>query len=116
MGFGHRVYKSGDSRVPTMKAALDTLAAHYDRPEVLDLYTALETAMDDAKNIQPNLDYPSGPAYDLMGFDTTLFTPLFIAARITGWTAHVREQLAANALIRPLSLYTGSDEREVPRN
>jgi citrate synthase/2-methylcitrate synthase len=114
MGFGHRVYKNGDSRVPTMKAALESLVAHYDRPEVLELYTALETAMDDAKTIKPNLDYPSGPAYDLMGFDTSLFTPLFIAARITGWTAHVREQLAANALIRPLSLYAGPDERAVP--
>jgi len=113
MGFGHRVYKKGDSRVPTMKAALETLVEHYDRPEVLDLYDALETAMDNAKGIKPNLDYPSGPAYDLMGFDTTLFTPLFIAARVTGWTAHVREQLSANALIRPLSLYVGPDERMV---
>lgn len=114
MGFGHRVYKNGDSRVPTMRAALATLVEHYERPEVLDLYTALETAMGEAKNIKPNLDYPSGPAYNLMGFDTALFTPLFIAARVTGWTAHVREQLAANALIRPLSLYTGPDERHVP--
>jgi len=114
MGFGHRVYKNGDSRVPTMRAALATLVEHYERPEVLDLYNALETAMGGAKNIKPNLDYPSGPAYNLMGFDTALFTPLFIAARVTGWTAHVREQLAANALIRPLSLYTGPDERHVP--
>ena len=114
MGFGHRVYKNGDSRVPTMRAALATLVEHYERPEVLDLYNALETAMGEAKNIKPNLDYPSGPAYNLMGFDTALFTPLFIAARVTGWTAHVREQLAANALIRPLSLYTGPDERHVP--
>ncbi len=114
MGFGHRVYKNGDSRVPTMKAALETLVAHYDRPEVLDLYHSLEQAMDDAKGIKPNLDYPSGPAYDLMGFDTTIFTPLFIAARVTGWTAHVIEQLSANALIRPLSAYTGPEQREVP--
>ncbi|MBX9471533.1 bifunctional 2-methylcitrate synthase/citrate synthase [Microcella sp.] len=116
MGFGHRVYKNGDSRVPTMKAALETLVAHYERPEVLDLYDALEKEMDEAKGIKPNLDYPSGPAYDLMGFDTELFTPLFIAARVTGWTAHVREQLAANALIRPLSLYVGPDERAVSQN
>lgn len=114
MGFGHRVYKNGDSRVPTMRAALETLVVHYERPEVLDLYDALEKAMDDAKGIKPNLDYPSGPAYDLMGFDTELFTPLFIAARVAGWTAHVREQLAANALIRPLSLYVGPEERVVP--
>ena len=114
MGFGHRVYKNGDSRVPTMKAALVTLVAHYERPEVLDLYHSLEKAMDDAKGIKPNLDYPSGPAYDLMGFDTTIFTPLFIAARVTGWTAHVIEQLSANALIRPLSVYVGAEQRAVP--
>jgi len=114
MGFGHRVYKNGDSRVPTMKAALDTLVAHYDRPEVLALYDALEEAMVSRKNIKPNLDYPSGPAYNLIGFDTTLFTPLFIASRVTGWTAHVMEQLASNSLIRPLSAYNGVDQREVP--
>ena len=114
MGFGHRVYKNGDSRVPTMKAALETLVAHYDRPEVLDLYDALETAMVESKSIKPNLDYPSGPAYNLMGFDTTMFTPLFIASRVTGWTAHVREQLASNALIRPLSAYNGPEERHLP--
>ena len=113
MGFGHRVYKNGDSRVPTMKAALETLVAHYDRPEVLDLYDTLEAAMVGAKNIRPNLDYPSGPAYNLMGFDTTIFTPLFIASRVTGWTAHVIEQLGANALIRPLSAYNGPDERHL---
>ncbi|MBG6055871.1 citrate synthase/2-methylcitrate synthase [Salinibacterium sp. CAN_S4] len=113
MGFGHRVYKSGDSRVPTMKAALDTLIAEYDRPDMLELYVALETAMTDRKNILPNLDYPSGPAYNLIGFDTEMFTPLFVASRITGWTAHIMEQLASNALIRPLSLYVGHDERHV---
>jgi 2-methylcitrate synthase len=113
MGFGHRVYKHGDSRVPTMKAALDTLIVEYDRPDLLELYVALETAMTTRKNILPNLDYPSGPAYNLMGFDTEMFTPLFVASRITGWTAHIMEQLASNALIRPLSLYVGVDERHV---
>ena len=113
MGFGHRVYKNGDSRVPTMKAALDALAKYYDRPDVLDLYTGLETAMMSRKNIQPNLDYPSGPAYYLMGFDTLTFTPIFVASRITGWTAHIMEQNASNTLIRPLSLYNGRDERHL---
>jgi 2-methylcitrate synthase len=113
MGFGHRVYKHGDSRVPTMKAALDTLVEHYDRPDLAALYDTLERAMVERKNIQPNLDYPSGPAYHLMGFDTETFTPLFVAARITGWTAHIMEQLASNALIRPLSAYYGPDERHL---
>lgn len=113
MGFGHRVYKNGDSRVPTMKAALDTLVAHYDRPDLGALYEGLERAMGDAKQIKPNLDYPSGPAYHLMGFDTATFTPLFVASRVTGWTAHIREQAAANALIRPLSTYDGPEERHL---
>ena len=114
MGFGHRVYKHGDSRVPTMKQALDAMIAHTGRDEILGLYDGLEQAMDEAKGIKPNLDYPAGPVYHLMGFDTELFTPLFIAARVTGWTAHVMEQRASNALIRPLSQYDGVDERPVP--
>ncbi|MFF2844632.1 bifunctional 2-methylcitrate synthase/citrate synthase [Paenarthrobacter sp. NPDC057981] len=114
MGFGHRVYKHGDSRVPTMKAALDKMIAHYGRPELLGLYNGLEQAMDEAKAIKPNLDYPAGPTYHLMGFDTQTFTPLFVASRITGWTAHVMEQVASNSLIRPLSEYNGPEERHVP--
>ena len=113
MGFGHRVYKRGDSRVPTMKAALDTLIAHYDRPDVAELYETLEREFVSRKGIYPNLDYPSGPAYDLIGFDVLTFTPLFVASRITGWTAHIIEQQASNALIRPLSEYNGPDERHV---
>jgi 2-methylcitrate synthase len=113
MGFGHRVYKNGDSRVPTMEAALGTLVVEYDRPDMLELYEALDRAMQSRKAIKPNLDYPSGPAYNLIGFDTEMFTPLFVAARVTGWTAHIMEQLASNALIRPLSVYNGVDERHL---
>lgn len=113
MGFGHRVYKKGDSRVPTMKAALDTLVEHYDRADVAELYDALESEFVARKGIYPNLDYPSGPAYNLIGFDTLTFTPLFVAARVTGWTAQVIEQAGANALIRPLSHYDGPEERHV---
>ncbi|GAA1956912.1 bifunctional 2-methylcitrate synthase/citrate synthase [Microbacterium deminutum] len=113
MGFGHRVYKRGDSRVPTMKAALDTLVEHYDRPDVAALYDTLESEFVARKGIYPNLDYPSGPTYNLIGFDTLTFTPLFVASRITGWTAHIMEQLASNALIRPLAAYNGHDERHI---
>jgi 2-methylcitrate synthase/citrate synthase II len=113
MGFGHRVYKKGDSRVPTMRAAMVKLIEHYARPDVLELYEGLEAAMTERKGILPNLDYPSGPAYHLMGFDTLTFTPIFVAARITGWTAHIMEQLSSNALIRPLSVYNGVDERHL---
>lgn len=113
MGFGHRVYKRGDSRVPTMRAALEDLVEHYDRPDVLALYTALEEDFVARKGIYPNLDFPSGPAYNLIGFDTPTFTPIFVASRITGWTAHILEQAASNALIRPLSEYVGPDERHI---
>ena len=78
-------------------------------PSQLDAFRG----MTERKGILPNLDYPSGPAYHLMGFDTLTFTPLFVAARITGWTAHIMEQAAANALIRPLSNYNGVDERHL---
>lgn len=113
MGFGHRVYKNGDSRVPTMKAALDVLLEESGRTDLAELYATLESEFVARKGIYPNLDYPSGPAYNLLGFDTEVFTPLFIAARVTGWTAHVMEQAASNALIRPLSAYNGVDERHV---
>lgn len=113
MGFGHRVYKRGDSRVPTMKKALDSLVEHYGREDVADMYRTLEEEFISRKGIYPNLDYPAGPAYNLMGFDTPTFTPLFVASRITGWTAHVLEQQASNALIRPLSEYNGPDERHI---
>jgi citrate synthase len=65
------------------------------------------------KGIYPNLDFPAGPAYYLMGFEIPMFTPIFVVSRITGWTAHVMEQLANNKLIRPLSHYVGEGQREV---
>ncbi|AIY47460.1 bifunctional 2-methylcitrate synthase/citrate synthase [Mycolicibacterium fortuitum] len=111
MGFGHRVYKQGDSRVPTMKAALQRVAAVRDGQRWLDLYDRLEQNMLAATGIKPNLDFPTGPAYYLMGFDIPSFTPLFVMSRITGWTAHIMEQAASNALIRPLSEYSGHPQR-----
>ncbi|MET8981154.1 bifunctional 2-methylcitrate synthase/citrate synthase [Streptomyces sp. NPDC004539] len=117
MGFGHRVYKHGDSRVPVMQEALDRLVARAADPEVTrkaTLHAALRHAMASRKGIHPNLDYPAGLAYHLMGFDTPVFTPLFVMSRITGWTAHITEQLAHNALIRPLASYDGPDQRPVP--
>ena len=97
-----------------MEAALDTLIAQYEADDLMALYTELKTAMQERKNIKPNLDYPSGPAYHLMGYDTETFTPLFVASRIVGWTAHIMEQRAANSLIRPLSEYNGVEQRDVP--
>ena len=115
MGFGHRVYKSGDSRVPTMSASLRTLAAAQGADRLMELYAAVEETMLAEKAIHPNLDFPTGPAYYLMGFDIPMFTPLFVLSRITGWTAHVIEQQQANSLIRPLSKYVGPAQRDVPQ-
>ena len=115
MGFGHRVYKHGDSRVPTMRASLERLADMSDQGrQLMAVYDALERAMRESKGLYPNLDYATGPAYYLMGFDIPTFTPIFVMSRITGWTAHVIEQRANNALIRPLSAYVGAPRREVP--
>ena len=111
MGFGHRVYKSGDSRVPTMKQALTRVAAARDGQKWLDIYEVLEKGMAAANGIKPNLDFPAGPAYYLTGFDIACFTPIFVMSRITGWTAHIMEQTASNALIRPLSEYVGPPQR-----
>ncbi len=109
MGFGHRVYKHGDSRVPTMRASLERLADMSDQGrQLMAVYDALERAMRESKGLYPNLDYATGPAYYLMGFDIPTFTPIFVMSRITGWTAHVIEQRANNALIRPLSAYVGA--------
>ena len=91
MGFGHRVYKNGDSRVPTMKEALIRVAKARDGQRWLDIYSILEKQMFEATGIKPNLDFPTGPAYYLMGFDIPSFTPLFVMSRITGWTAHIIE-------------------------
>ncbi|HTT90605.1 MAG TPA: bifunctional 2-methylcitrate synthase/citrate synthase [Acidimicrobiales bacterium] len=115
MGFGHRVYKHGDSRVPTMRAALERLARTSDEGgQVMAVYDRLERAMQESKGLYPNLDYATGPAYYLMGFDIPTFTPIFVMSRITGWTAHVIEQRANNALIRPLSAYIGQPRRALP--
>src|SRR5271156_2395471 len=111
MGFGHRVYKSGDSRVPAMKQALERVAAVRDGQKWLDIYNVLEQDMSAVNGIKPNLDFPTGPAYYLMGFDIGCFTPIFVMSRITGWTAHIIEQTASNALIRPLSEYVGPPQR-----
>lgn len=113
MGFGHRLYRLGDSRVPTMSKYRDLLAERCDGQKWLEISKVLETEMVSRKNIHPNLDFPAGPAYYMMGFDIDLFTPIFVMARIVGWTAHVAEQLLDNRLVRPLADYVGVEPREV---
>ena len=113
IGFGHRVYKKGDSRVPTMTKYYYKTADFYKNEKFPKISKILEQTMIKEKNIFPNLDFPSGPTYFLMGFDVNFFTPIFVMSRITGWSAHVNEQLKDNRLIRPLSKYTGSIHRKV---
>jgi 2-methylcitrate synthase/citrate synthase II len=117
MGFGHRVYRSGDSRVPTMTDAYKKMVDVIGTDEAKK-YWKISRTLDDVmvreKKIYPNLDFPAGPAYYLMGFEIPMFTPIFVVSRITGWTAHVIEQLSANKLVRPLSNYTGPAQRDVP--
>jgi len=113
MGFGHRVYKSGDSRVPSMKKYFLKVAKIKKDKTLHKIYEILEKEMIERKDIYPNLDFPTGPTYHLMGFDTDFFTPIFVISRITGWSAHVMEQHASNKLIRPLSKYKGSEHRKV---
>lgn len=117
MGFGHRVYRSGDSRVPTMtdayKKMVDVIGTD-EAKSYWEMSSILDETMVGEKGIYPNLDFPAGPAYYLMGFEIPMFTPIFVISRITGWTAHVMEQLANNKLVRPLSNYTGVAQRDVP--
>jgi len=113
MGFGHRVYKSGDSRVPTMREYFGKVAKIKKDKKFEKIYDIVEKVMIERKNIHPNVDYPTGPTYHLMGFDTDFFTPIFVISRITGWSAHIIEQHAANKLIRPLASYKGNKHRKV---
>ena len=113
MGFGHRVYKSGDSRVPTMREYFSKVARIKKDKKFEKIYDIVEKVMIERKNIHPNVDYPTGPTYHLMGFDTDFFTPIFVISRITGWSAHIIEQHAANKLIRPLASYKGNKHRQV---
>tara|TARA_Y100001970_G_scaffold286600_1_gene409190 strand:- start:339 stop:1463 length:1125 start_codon:yes stop_codon:yes gene_type:complete len=113
MGFGHRVYKKGDSRVPTMEKYFKKVAKINNDQKFVKIYDIVKNVMIKRKNIHPNVDYPTGPTYHLMGFDTDFFTPIFVISRITGWSAHIMEQHAANKLIRPLSKYSGTSHRKV---
>ena len=113
MGFGHRVYRTGDSRVPTMKHYMFKVAKLLKKEKYTKMYEILEKVMLDRKNIHPNVDFPCGPTYYMMGIDIDFYTPIFVMSRITGWSAHIMEQHASNKLIRPLSKYKGQEVREV---
>ena len=113
MGFGHRVYRTGDSRVPTMKHYLFKVARMLNKEKYTKIYDILAKTMVERKKIHPNVDFPCGPLYYMMGIDIDFYTPIFVMSRITGWSAHIMEQHTSNKLIRPLSKYRGSEVREV---
>ena len=113
MGFGHRVYRTGDSRVPTMKHYMFKVAKLLNKNKYPRMYEILEKVMLSKKNIHPNVDFPCGPTYYMMGIDIDFYTPIFVMSRITGWSAHIMEQHNSNKLIRPLSKYKGKEVREV---
>ncbi|MBI3292356.1 MAG: citrate synthase [Elusimicrobia bacterium] len=109
MGFGHRIYKRGDTRVPIMKPLVRELAEQLGGSALKLRETAerVETIMRQTKNILSNVDFPTGLAYYLLGLPLPVYTPIFAAARMAGWGAHIIEQMDDNRLIRPESQYTG---------
>ena len=115
MGFGHRVYKKEDSRVKAMKECAEKMSEMKGEATWMEIYEAMAQIMKEEKNIYPNVDFPAGPFYYLMGFDIDVFTPLFVIARMAGWCAHIIEQSENNRIIRPLCEYKGEEKRPVPR-
>ena len=113
MGFGHREYKDGDSRVPSMAAVADRLASRTGEATWVETAGVVAAVMLREKGIFPNVDFPSAYAYYMMGIPIPLYTPIFVASRVAGWAAHVMEQGEGNRLIRPEHLYTGPEGRKV---
>ena len=113
MGFGHRVYKHGDVRARVLKEYARQAAQRAGATQWETAAEIIEKVMETEKNLFPNLDWPAGRLYHAMGLETPLYTPFFVASRVTGWSAHVIEQLEHNRIIRPRSRYTGPDEKHV---
>jgi citrate synthase len=112
MGFGHREYKHSDSRAGVMKEFGKRVCEQKGDWKWFEIAEAIEQEMWEAKKLFPNLDFPSAWTYYLLGLPIPLYTPLFAASRTVGWSAHMIEQLSANRIIRPTSLYNGPAPRE----
>ncbi len=114
MGFGHRVYKHGDHRAHILEREMRKLAEVKGRQDLVAIYDAIKNPIvSKDKPIYPNVDYPCGLTYYLLGLPLDLYTPLFVCSRVTGWCAHFIEQQSDNRIYRPLSQYTGPAERKV---
>jgi citrate synthase len=112
MGFGHRVYKTGDPRAAYLRTLCRQLADETGNQDMEKMADTIETIVQGEKGLPPNLDWPSARLYYYMGLDVGLYTPLFVVSRVTGWSAHVIEQLDNNRLIRPRANYTGPGPRK----
>ena len=112
MGFGHREYKKGDSRAFYMSKVAKELGEEQGNTKFTEIANILEKTMAERKNIFPNVDFPSAYAYYLLDIPIDLYTPLFVVARLAGYTAHAIEQLDNNRLIRPKVIYEGAHNLE----
>ncbi len=111
MGFGHRVYKTGDPRATILKELCGVLAEERGRHDMERMADVIERIVVDEKGLPPNLDWPSARLYHYLDLPVDLYTPLFVLSRVVGWSAHVIEQLDNNRLIRPRARYTGPEPR-----
>ncbi|WP_258240476.1 MULTISPECIES: bifunctional 2-methylcitrate synthase/citrate synthase [Pseudidiomarina] len=114
MGFGHAVYREFDPRNDIIKAWSEKLAKENGDTRLYDVSVRCEEVMWREKKLFPNADFFHASAYHFMGIPTKLFTPIFVMSRVTGWTAHVKEQRANNRIIRPSADYIGPEPRPVP--
>jgi 2-methylcitrate synthase/citrate synthase II len=113
MGFGHRVYKTGDPRSAILKPYCTALAAEIGDDRWERIAEPIEKAVTEQKQLPPNVDWPSARLYHYMDLDIHLYTPIFAMARVAGWAAHIIEQLDHNRLMRPRARYIGPPNREV---
>jgi 2-methylcitrate synthase/citrate synthase II len=112
MGFGHRVLKKGDARSAIIQRHAESLSKICRDHRWYEIATTIDRLMEQEKGLHPNLDFYTAVAYLLMQIPLTLYTPMFVCSRITGWCAHVIEQQDHNRLMRPRALYTGPPRRE----
>jgi citrate synthase len=107
MGFGHRVYKDGDPRAKELRTMSAALSEELGDSKWYEMSLKLEGLVKDQKGLLPNVDFYSASTYYMLKIPFDLYTPIFAVSRVSGWTAHVLEQLSNNRLIRPRADYTG---------